>query len=219
MKQAVLGLSILLLIGCTVFAEDLYPPNWRYDPGSTYAQWEFLENNVTPLPDNLYNPGLGVPALTVYPTKPWEQEWGGREGVWALSGEIITEIENYPEQNPYKLVQIQITWAYKHDYNPDEPSIVLSALQVTGAPVDSIVLLGSSTDVLEPTGEAGAGPNWNHTTYLFQIRPNPVIETIDITGSIWVDELVIDTICIPEPSTLLILGGGAGIAFLRRYSK
>jgi hypothetical protein len=49
---------------------------------------------------------------------------------------------------------------------------------------------------------------WFETTFTWRISPNPVDEMFRISGSIDVDELVIDTWCIPEPATLMLLAFG-----------
>ena len=47
------------------------------------------------------------------------------------------------------------------------------------------------------------------------IEPNPAFEIVRIDGAVMVDEIVIDTICIPEPASLALLGLG-GLALMRR---
>ena len=201
-----------------VRADDIYPPSWRGDEGSTYQQWEFLTGDTTPSPDYLQNP-YGQPALTVYPTHPYWVTWGGRPGVWQLSGAIEVEIPNNPVENDYKLLQIQMTWAASFPV-PIEPFVFIEAEDINGQPLSSIDLLSETDVILGPTNELGAGEFWHHTTYLYLILPNPIIETVYISGSILVDELVIDTICIPEPATLGLLGlGGVSLIISRRRRR
>ncbi|MFA6176853.1 MAG: hypothetical protein WC765_09785, partial [Phycisphaerae bacterium] len=66
-----------------------------------------------------------------------------------------------------------------------------------------------------PTGVSGAGEYWYHTTYLFEVRPNPIVEYVTIGSAVWVDELVIDTLCMPEPATVGLLCDGA-LGMLRK---
>jgi hypothetical protein len=67
-----------------------------------------------------------------------------------------------------------------------------------------------------PTGEpAPAGANWWHSTYNLRIYPNPDFEILRIDGTVMVDQIVIDTICIPEPAALILLAFG-GLLLLRR---
>lgn len=203
----------LFCVAGAVRADDINAPSWRGDEGSTYQQWEFLTDDLTPPPDYLYNP-YGPPAMTIYPTHPYWDVWGGMDGVWQLSGAIGVEIPNNPVGNEYKLIQIQLTWAATFPV-PVEPVVIIEAQDVTGQPVSSIELLGETEIILGPTNETEGGDLWYHTTYLYSIMPNPMIENIYISGTIMVDELVIDTICIPEPVTLALLVIG-GLALLRR---
>jgi len=70
---------------------------------------------------------------------------------------------------------------------------------------------------LDPTLEPPPADDfWYHTTFLIHLEPNPDFEIVKIDGAVMVDEIVIDTICIPEPSTVALLILGAGAFFLRR---
>ena len=208
------ALTVLLLASVGAYALDLNPPPWRGEAGSTWAQWEFNYPDLVPAPDFGVNP-YGPPELFVYPAHPWQPVWGNMEGVWPLSGAIEVQIPNNPVENEYKLLQIQLTWAAQVPV-PTHPVIAVEA-ELLGAPVPSedITLLSIDDVILGPTGETNAGDLWHQTTLLYEIVPNPVLESIYISGSIMVDELVIDTICVPEPATGGLLTLGA-VALLRR---
>lgn len=217
-------LALLLMVG-NVFADDLNPPTlWqRGEEGSTYQKWEFSTDDTTPDPDDLNNP-YGDPELSVYPMSFWEDDWGGRNGLWPLSGMIVVDIPNNPVENRGKLIQIQITWAGEVGNADSVPCLFLTAKTVTGetVPQDDIVLEDHTDVILEETDEYLAGEYWHHSTYLYRITPNPTTESLWIGSAIMLDGLVVDTICgndlkVPEPTTLLLLGlGGIGTIVRKR---
>jgi hypothetical protein len=189
------------LVAGPAMADDLFPPAWRGQPGSTWAEWDYLTPNPNPLPDAGFNP-FGVPATRVYPGvgQVWWPELNGRIGVWPLSGEIWVDIPNQQLPNPYKDIYIQLTWEAQAPGN--RPFVLTTApQQVNGALVQEI-----------PVGGA-----WMHSIYTIRLEPNPAWEQILITGGVDVDQVVIDTICVPEPASLGLLTL-AGLAMLRRRS-
>lgn len=187
-----------LFMAGSAFADDINPPPWpRGSEGTTYAMWEFLTPDT--IPDEEMNE-YGQSELIPYPgwEQEWEQEWGGRIGVWPLSGAIDIHIPNRPEPLPFKDIWIQVTWA--EQFPGAVPTV--SEQWVNNPPLEAD-LVGEI--VLEPTGYLGP---WIHSTYHIHLEPNPDFELIRIEGGIMVDQIVIDTICIPEPSTLALIGGG-----------
>lgn len=196
------GIAFILIgaLSSRVLADDLNPPPWlRYQPGTTFQQWEFLTPSANPLPDLVYNP-YGMPELTAIPgaLQTWQAEWDGRQGVWPLSGTMLVGISNNPVSNPYKDVWIQLTWEPQAVGN--RPTVWETISDVYGTVVS----------------EQSVGGNWLLTTYNIHLIPNPNFENVRIDGGIMVDELVIDTICIPEPGMLALFGLGGLVLFLRR---
>jgi len=194
-KLAFLCMVVTLTAGSMAFADDVAIPTWRYANGSTYQVWEFSDDNSTPVPDVVYNP-YGDPLLQVNTSYGWEA------GAWALSGEIDILIPNFPEIRPEKWIQIQLTWkaADNDPFLLDDPLIAIG-------PFDSMTISRYDDDQIVP--------GCIHSIYDIVIRPNPAEEWIAIKGDIWVDELVIDTICVPEPATICLFGLGA-LTLLRK---
>jgi hypothetical protein len=139
----------------------------------------------------------------------------GREGVAQLSGDLNFIIPNTPEShNLNKLMQVQVTWlpevtGARPELHADTPG----GLRIS--------------DWLQTDQILGDG--WIHTTFEgsgFDRMPpldgpfNPLGEQFTLSGNIYVDQVVIDTVCIPEPGQLalgaVMVVVGAGYAW-RRY--
>jgi hypothetical protein len=202
-----LAISLVVVAAAPAFGEDLNPPPWRGQDGTTLAGWEFGTSDPNPLPDVLVNP-YGTATAAMYPGvgQEWWDIWGGRQGVWPLSGTSEFGIDNRPEPLPYKDIWVQVTWA------PQAPDTLPYVWEKLSGVEASLV----NEIQLEPTLEPPPADDfWYHSTYLIHLEPNPDFEVVRVDGAIMVDEIVIDTICIPEPASLALLGLG-GLALLRR---
>lgn len=191
----VLGL-VLTVLAAPALADDIVHPWWRDDARTTYERWEF-GTNANPVPADEYIGEFSTPQAAI-PIGDWRADKHGRQGVWKLSGEMLLEVENYPEPFEEKRVWIQVTWA------GELPTV--EAWGETDIQDSVLATLVSQTLLEDP---------WVHTTFEVVLTPNPTFETIFIHGGAYVDEVVIDTICIPEPVTLWLLALG-GLAVIRR---
>lgn len=206
MKWAVCLVVLGLGLVNAVMADDLYPPPWRGQPGSTFQQWEFSTPNPITPPDLMNNP-YGVPSAHAYPgtSQNWIDQWGGRQGMWPLSGTIEVNIPNNPIPNDYKDIWVQLTWARQ------VPSSAPVVWEMNSGIHGSVI----HDMPLAPTGYPYPNDLWYHTTFLIHLPYNPTFEIVKIDGTLVVDQLVIDTICAPEPASLALLMLG-GVAVLRR---
>jgi len=174
------------------------------DPGTTHQEWHFTNAKSISAPP--YN-WEAVPEDTDnHPT--FVQAYIDADR-WSPSGSfydntsimVSLEIENYPALNKYKELWVDIGYTG-----------TLTGINANGVTVgvnhDEYYLPGPG-----PSGEAEFG---------YLIIPNPYQEDIWFTinalagESAVLDYIHVDTICIPEPATLLLLGGAGLVGWLRR---
>ncbi len=197
--QVIVCALVVGFLASSVLADDILPPPWqRGGPRTTYQDWTFATSDNPIAPDvgiaNLY----GIPVATVF-GGTWSQYYDNHVGVWTLlnaDSHIDVQIANAPDHPDWnKNLWIQLTW------QPDSagsPSIL----------VDGIQTALYETDLLPNT-------NWYHSTYTITLPYNPTMETVHISGTVDLGEIVVDTQCIPEPGTLSLLALG-GLALIRR---
>jgi len=221
----------VLLAWATVQAEDLVPPNWRGNPGTTWVQYEFNKQGeysgpspYYPTPDGGYLP-LGQPVLEYIPGPgagwhPKQPTWilGGGDlydpagdpgdGWINLSGEIKLWLPNFDNNNPRKEVWIQLVW------EPQSPGNVptIQFLAPPGPP--STIPLVRTVLWQAPPNDPNPWRTVYHDVWHFDLYPNPLSERFEIRGGINVDELVVDTWCVGVPLPAGVWQGLAGLAML-----
>ncbi len=205
-----LGLAAVLLLPLAALADDLIPPPWdRLAPGSTYAEWYTWDFEVPAgvyLADAEYNP-YGTPTVEdPYDMGEVLPSYDGRDDVLHLTDGYWLEmmLPNDPSQRAEKDIFLQITWHW--DGIVDIPDVYIPE---EGATV-------SITD----EHHFGDPQGWWYTRFQIHIEPNPDFEEIDLWpvdyyGDLYIDQIVVDTLCFPEPASLMLLGAG-GLVLLRR---
>ena len=216
MKKMSLVILSVLVTSNLVFAHDYWVPDWRGEPGTTWSVWDDWAQYPGPMPPDAFtaNPaGVASPYATADPDSAflldsWTDGLGeNRWNVLHIVGddELGFHLDNYDRNFPEKLVRIQIS----HDSDHARPlafNVLLGYDGVTfpiHVPADLVA-------VTEP-------PGWVTAAYEFSVEPNPQWEEIYLKfdwdpahdPSAYVDQVVIDTWCIPEPSTLVLLSAGA----------
>ena len=203
-------------------AHDLTPPPWRdfSHPYYTLSVWDFNTPANPTVPDG-HSPGLpaivgngGTPPITpsavMSPNMVYDNTYGGWFPIDLLPGQIHLYIPNWIDQEPLKLLRVQISYVGDPAAQPTI-DLVTGADNVT-TPVVGVPLTPPLIFILDPP--------FNTQFHLFQdweMRPNPDYEFIDITvpRDTIVHQIVVDTISIPEPASLALLGLG-GLAMIAR---
>lgn len=225
---AVLVAALVIFAASGAFARD-YWDNWterpweRGDAGSTHQAWEFPDYSWSDLwtRPNISNNPYGEAHLEVQnPTFPDVVIGPDGTDINTLHiGDYDPEtmdvnpltiwIPNQPIPNPTKLVYIQIT-SDKYTYANTQPTVTTSG--GTGA-----------SSVTSPYFSIQHPNGWYTYNWLIEIHPNPEWEQVTFlfTGSTNIEEIVVDTICIPEPGSFVVLGSGlvAGLCSLRRRKR
>lgn len=202
----VAGLLFLVGIVTPVVADDVFPPSWRGQPFAITAAWDEWTNFPVGMPaDNSFPPGWPAQA-SVNPFAGMARvNVFGRTNV--LTNTITTPgpqwdlsffLANVPVPNAEKLIRVQIT--YNANYAAPDGFTVDPDI---GPTVTSYPTPSAST----PRDANG----WVTSAYDLSITPNPSAELIYFGFSFlpfpplnirnaYVDQVVIDTICIPEPA-------------------
>ena len=153
-------------------------------------------------PDAVVNP-YGNPVASMSGSM-WFPSDQGHQGVWRVgSGMMDLYIPNTDNEDPdsYKLIWLQLTFLAEDS----EPPLFMT---------DPIWTVEPEVIDFSPIGDG-----YIHATFQILLEPNPTEETISIVPrhcTLYIDEVVVDTICIPEPATLTLLLLSAGMVLRRR---
>jgi len=218
----ILGVTIAMLASSRhVLADDLWPPEGRGAPGTLAAEWDswtgFGSGIMEPDAWQANPPGLAAPWGETAAETEFLPVFEGRQNVLKVPDylpglEIGWTLDNYDQSRPWKAVQVQFTWF------SDANSIWADFTVWTdaGGPYHPEATL--IHQYYDPVTD------WETVAYAFALEPNPAWERIEaslehVAGwEVYVDQVVIDTWCAPEPVSASILGLGA-VALLRRRRR
>lgn len=201
---AISGTASLALAG------DAFPPPWRGDPGSTFQIWRF-QNPTNPFPDEFHNP-YGVPQMELNPGNEWlpgpPELPGYTGGVWCIpaGGSLSFHIPNVVSTDREKEIYFQIKYF--------SPGTVPTPSGVDAA--------GNQAQTCGPifTPSPGGVPGQSYWAgslcFPFCAGGETItFSNVNPTQPMYIDQVVIDTRCIPTPASLALLGL-AGLVVTRR---
>ena len=205
------GSSWATIIGDLSGFDDTNPAPFRGEEGSTLQAWDFTTNTTNSTPDvwddlnpvpesHIVNPG------NYYVSNDFEHV-----GVWNIQGDsasgMIVHISNFSQPKETKKIWVQLVydsgiqdlppWLFvlpNGDEDPAPPTMVLEEFHQ----VDDI---------------------YAKATFSLEIHPNPPHELIRIRPRYWnvyIDQIIVETQCIPEPMTMVLLGMGGLLVLMKR---
>jgi len=190
-------LCVLLILAVAGIVQAIPP----LQPGETYQNWEFLTPDNPALATTAANP-YGAGPLLAQIGSPFGLVWGN--GAWSSQAmNIVIELPNNPQPNPYKLVYVDMIY---------QGDVTLSWVK-DNLGKDFTKISSEITDVV--------GTPWKKISDVWRFEPNPPFEKIcyGINGAAApaaIDGICIRTFCVPEPLTLSLLGLGSLIVFRRK---
>jgi hypothetical protein len=184
---------------------------WNEDaPGSTHQYWEFTPSHVTSAglggytatPEVTNNPDPFNVLATITPGRSYDGQTAFSSTRYLA---VNLELPNYSTQNPYKEIWVDLGFSGTLD---------MVDIAVSAGPTN----VNYTYEIVAGQGNADFG---------VKIWPNPGIEKIQFVlfppvGTtaqfpVTLDYIHVDTICIPEPMTLGLLGLG-GLWLRRRIA-
>lgn len=211
MTRCIISLSLIAGLASPSLADDLTPPPWRFNPGSTVQHWDFSAGAGGGAPDALpLNNSWGTPMLSPSLGSVFQSSFNGRNDVWSLSGQsaLQFDIPNTGNSAHQKELWLQVTYFVP----APSPAPTYTVASATTGPFTFI----SSQVTALPGG-------WTHELTKWSTLVCPPFERISITPTlvgtvVFVDQVVVDTLCfpVPTPGVAGTLAMGGLVALRRR---
>ncbi len=202
---------VMLFVGTLLLQNagaSIVVPPWRNEPGSTYQEWTF-DTDASPATPEFSNNLYGQVTATVdvqgefFGFQPrWYPQFLGRTGVWCGAEiTLLMQVPNVPIQNEYKEIWVE--------------------MEFRGELTEPIISPNPGGVVTELSRNVANTPDgWLILNASWKIVPNPFAE--DMTLHIVCDDganinyVSADTICLPEPATIALLGLGLMVLIRRQ---
>lgn len=189
-------------------ADDRKPPGWRWTELSVSAEWDFKHDTSPASPDRYENYGDGVahlnhtlPRAFIGGGLVWQPD-GSQDGRWFNPGPFVTQIQillpDWETSNPLKEMRVQVTY--------------------TGSMPGFDPVYGWIGD---DRAIAGRTKHYDEDGYFYEdwtFQPNPYSEQLFLNVPVQtaIDQIVIDTRCLPAPGTITGAIVAVGIFCVRR---
>lgn len=202
----------MLWMGVMVMAALVAPAMATLTVGETAQCWSFDQepiggNFVYADQDTLENP-FGTPLGMINDLSGQGFGWGNG-AIFGPEFKIILDIPNQPIPNPYK--ELTLEMRYQGD--------------ITFSWVADVETGALFTPVRFDVEDEGNG--WKTVTKVFRFEPNPREELVviglkgtqEVTGQpvdAVLDWICVETVCVPEPATLVLLAMGGAVCVMGR---
>lgn len=198
MKRIKLLALTATLVPAITYADDFAPPPWlRTHPNAITAEWEFLTPaNPNSPPDgplsNVLIKGSGTApgGTSALITGAGGLGWGigDGDGGWFFpaGGDILFRVDNVVDLEPVKHIRVQVTHT---------PGLFLG--------IDPLAAFNSVATGSLPGPITTTPFDSMHTFFDWDMFPNPPWEDFRllVSGQGEIDQVLIDTISIPEPTS------------------
>lgn len=204
----------VVALAATASAQPIDPPPWwGVNDGFTTTQcWTFDTPDFPPKPDLLINP-FGEPEWRNNGVE-WRPEYNGRRGVWGQFGQgqssFAVFIPNRRNEQLIKEVWLQTRFTEV----PGQSDLSLNIQTEQPSQIENL-----SETVVD------LGQGWFLSTVTFTIRPQPnweifefIFTSADGTPAA-IDDLYIGTHCVPEPASIIAIGGALAALAARRRRR
>lgn len=164
------GLIALALVVGSAVADDIRPPYWGGQAGTSLASWESLTTDPTPLLEKLRDPvnAAVVLAGAISSDVIWQHQGAGYGGVWSFSARFDARAEQPGHRN----VWVQLAWL------ADQPA----ERPMAGNARPSVKTTAASEGILAPAdSEAPFGDAWLHQP---RVELAPAQELVRAQGNI-----------------------------------
>ena len=212
MKNTVITLIVIAIASSAsamITDNDLNPAPFRGEDGTTLQAWTFdtSENPALPIDGSINVNGQASVALVgdFSTNTVWKDEDLGHQGVWVVDqkddSDMVIDVPNFINDNPVKDIWVQLVY----DSSDDMPPNVYVLPEGDDTAPDNLKQV-DGIDVIN------LDSGYNIATLHLEISPNPDYELLVIRPrfcQVYIDEIIVETQCIPEPMTmaLLALGG------------